>query len=47
METTGHAAAHVQVHVKIKERKTLKSFMDSFKENLIDLFKEEGDTHLQ
>ena len=21
METTGHAAAHVQVHVKIKERK--------------------------
>ena len=31
---------------KIKERKTLKTFMDSFKNGLIDLFKEEGDEHL-
>jgi NADPH-dependent 7-cyano-7-deazaguanine reductase QueF len=31
---------------QIKERKTLKTFMDSFKNGLIDLFKEEGDAHL-
>lgn len=29
-----------------KQRKTLKSFMDSFKNNLIEMFKEEEDTHL-
>jgi cell division protein FtsA len=32
--------------VKIKQRKTLKSFMDSFKIGLIDLFKEEEDAKL-
>jgi cell division protein FtsA len=31
---------------KSKERKSLKTFMDSFKNGLIDLFKEEGDSHL-
>jgi cell division protein FtsA len=31
---------------KVKERKSLKTFMDSFKNGLIDLFKEEGDAHL-
>ena len=31
---------------KAKERKSLKTFMDSFKNGLIDLFKEEGDSHL-
>ncbi len=33
----------VQEEVKMKQRKTLKGFMDSFKIGLIDLFKEEGD----
>ena len=32
--------------VKIKQRKTLKGFMDSFKIGLIDLFKEEEDAKL-
>ena len=32
--------------VKIKQRKTLKGFMDTFKNNLIEMFKEEEDTHL-
>jgi cell division protein FtsA len=32
--------------VKIKSRKTLKGFMDTFKNNLIEMFKEEEDTHL-
>jgi cell division protein FtsA len=31
---------------KIKSRKTLKNFMDSIKTNLIEMFKEEDDTHL-
>jgi cell division protein FtsA len=31
---------------KSKDRKSLKTFMDSFKNGLIDLFKEEGDTNL-
>ena len=31
---------------KAKDRKSLKTFMDSFKNGLIDLFKEEGDTNL-
>ena len=31
---------------KVKERKSLKTFMDSFKNGLIDLFKEGGDSHL-
>jgi len=31
---------------EIKQRKTLKTFMDSFKNGLIDLFKEEGDAKL-
>jgi hypothetical protein len=31
---------------KAKERKSLKTFMDSFKNGLIDLFKEEGDAQL-
>ncbi len=33
-------------HVKVKSRKTLKGFMDTFKNNLIEMFKEEEDTHL-
>ncbi len=32
--------------VKVKQRKTLKGFMDSFKIGLIDLFKEEEDAKL-
>lgn len=32
--------------VKVKSRKTLKGFMDSFKDGLIDLFKEEEDAKL-
>lgn len=32
--------------VAVKKRKTLKSFMDSFKNGLIDMFKEEDDKHL-
>ncbi|MEO6488359.1 MAG: cell division protein FtsA [Ferruginibacter sp.] len=32
--------------VKIRQRKTLKGFMDTFKNNLIEMFKEEEDTHL-
>ncbi len=32
--------------VKVKQRKSLKGFMDSFKNGLIDLFKEEEDAHL-
>jgi len=31
---------------KMKQRKTLKGFMDSFKNGLIDMFKEEEDAHL-
>ena len=31
---------------KMKQRKTLKGFMDTFKNNLIEMFKEEEDTHL-
>jgi hypothetical protein len=31
---------------KVKERKSLKGFMDSFKIGLIDLFKEEEDSKL-
>ena len=31
---------------QIKERKTLKTFMDSFKNGLLELFKEEGDAQL-
>lgn len=34
------------VFVPVKKRKTLKSFMDSFKNGLIDMFKEEDDKHL-
>ena len=35
------------VGVKVKRRgKTLKGFMDSIKDGLIDLFKEEEDSHL-
>jgi cell division protein FtsA len=30
--------------VKVKQRKTLKNFMDTFKNNLIEMFKEEEDT---
>jgi cell division protein FtsA len=32
--------------VKVKQRKSLKGFMDSFKNGLIDLFKEEEDAHM-
>ena len=32
--------------VKVKSRKTLKGFMDTFKNNLIEMFKEEEDTQL-
>ncbi len=32
--------------VKVKSRKTLKAFMDSFKNGLIEMFKEEGDSEL-
>ena len=33
-------------HIKVRSRKTLKGFMDTFKNNLIEMFKEEEDTHL-
>jgi hypothetical protein len=32
--------------VKVKQRKSLKNFMDGFKNGLIDLFKEEEDAKL-
>jgi len=32
--------------VEMKQRRTIKDFMDSFKNNLIDMFKEEEDMHL-
>ena len=32
--------------VTVKSRKTLKGFMDSFKNGLIEMFKEEGDSEL-
>jgi cell division protein FtsA len=32
--------------IKVKQRKTLKGFMDTFKNNLIEMFKEEEDTQL-
>ncbi len=32
--------------IKVKKRKSLKGFMDSIKDGLIDLFKEEEDSHL-
>ena len=43
MVTEEDAATH---QVKVKQRKTLKGFMDTFKNNLIEMFKEEEDTHL-
>ncbi len=33
-------------NIVVKPRKTLKSFMDSFKNGLIEMFKEEGDSEL-
>jgi cell division protein FtsA len=33
-------------NVAVKPRKTLKSFMDSFKNGLIEMFKEDGDSEL-
>ncbi|MFZ4769785.1 MAG: hypothetical protein ACOYLO_06355, partial [Ferruginibacter sp.] len=35
-----------EANIKIKPRKTLHGFMDKFKTNLIELFKEEEDTKL-
>jgi len=32
--------------IRVQKRKSLKGFMDSIKDGLIDLFKEEGDAHL-
>ena len=43
MVTEEDATTH---QVKVKQRKTLKGFMDTFKNNLIEMFKEEEDTHL-
>lgn len=40
----GAAEATEEAPVKIKQRKTLQGFMDRFKTNLIELFKEEEDT---
>jgi len=40
----GAADATEEAPVKIKQRKTLQGFMDRFKTNLIELFKEEEDT---
>jgi cell division protein FtsA len=42
--TTG-AAVDIE-KVEMKQRRTIKDFMDSFKNNLIDMFKEEEDMHL-
>jgi hypothetical protein len=33
--------------IKVRKRKSLKGFMDSIKDGLIDLFKEEEDTRMQ
>ena len=44
-EAVAEADASAQ-QVKVKSRKTLKGFMDTFKNNLIEMFKEEEDTHL-
>jgi len=43
-QTTG-AAVDIE-KVEMKQRRTIKDFMDSFKNNLIDMFKEEEDMHL-
>jgi len=40
----GAAEATEEAPIKIKQRKTLQGFMDRFKTNLIELFKEEEDT---
>jgi cell division protein FtsA len=40
------AAVTEETLPKMKQRKTLKGFMDTFKNNLIEMFKEEGDTQL-
>jgi cell division protein FtsA len=45
----GAATVNAEGEIKMpkgKERKSLKTFMDSFKNGLIDLFKEEGDAQL-
>jgi len=44
MVEAGAADATEEAPVKIKQRKTLQGFMDRFKTNLIELFKEEEDT---
>ncbi len=44
-EETAEVATEV-APVKMKERKSLKGFMDTFKNNLIEMFKEEEDTKL-
>jgi cell division protein FtsA len=40
------AVTEETVPMKMKQRKTLKGFMDTFKNNLIEMFKEEEDTKL-
>ena len=46
LETEQTVMAEAAVMPQVKERKTLKTFMDSFKNGLLELFKEEGDAQL-
>jgi cell division protein FtsA len=45
-EIRAEVIEEIQTSVPVKKRKTLKAFMDSFKNGLIDMFKEEEDKHL-
>ena len=46
LETEQTVITEAAAMPQIKERKTLKTFMDSFKNGLLELFKEEGDAQL-
>ena len=46
LDTINEASEEIVKVTKVKERKSLKGFMDSFKIGLIDLFKEEEDMKL-
>ena len=44
LATAEEIAGAEEQGVPVKKRKTLKEFMDSFKDNILEMFKEEGDT---
>ncbi len=45
--TDGRDAAKTDITVDVKKRKSLNAFWDKFKDGIIDLFKEEGDTEIK